>query len=160
MLINNAETGVVIKELAEQSLEEINECIKINLMGSIYGIHCFVPMMKEHQRRTIINLSSVCAEHAWERYSIYAAAKAGVLNLSKSAYAELQKDHIRVTCVIPGAGETNFQVHAQDRPLDPSPDNLKPEDLAKAICDICALPEHVVVERVTVWGISQIFRPF
>ena len=92
-------------------------------------------------------------------YSVYAAAKAGVLSLSKSAYVELQKDHVRVTCVIPGAGATNFQINAQDSPMTDSPDNLKAENVAETICNICALPDHVVVEELTIWGISQVTSP-
>ena len=38
-------------------------------------------------------------------------------------------------------------------------DNLKPEDMAQVVCDICALPEHVVVEETTVWGRAQVVRP-
>ncbi len=159
ILVNNAGSGIVIKDLADQSLEEIHQCVETNLMSCIYGIHYFAPMLKEQGGGTIINLSSVCAKHAWPGYSVYAAAKTGVLSLSKSAYVELQKDHIRVTCVIPGAGATNFQVNAQSSPLADSPDNLKAEDMAEAICNICALPDHVVVEEVTVWGMSQVTIP-
>lgn len=160
ILINNAGCGVVIKNLAQQSLQEIQTCISTNLFGPILGIRAIAPIMKKQGGGTIINVSSVCAKHAWEGYSVYAAAKAGVLSLSKSAYAELQQDHIRVTCVIPGAGATDFQINAQDTPLAENSERLEPQDLAQAICDICALPEHVVVEEITVWGKSQVVRPF
>ena len=72
---------------------------------------------------------------------------------------ELQEHGIRSVCVIPGAGQTNFQVNAQDAPLPENADNLKPEDMAQVVCDICALPEHVVVEETTVWGRAQVVRP-
>ena len=159
VLVNNAGTGVVIKDLCDQTLEEIRLCVDINLMGPIYGIHYLTPLMKRQHSGTIINLSSVCAGHAWPGYSVYAAAKAGVRNLSKSAYVELQEHGIRSVCVIPGAGQTNFQVNAQDAPLPENADNLKPEDMAQVVCDICALPEHVVVEETTVWGRAQVVRP-
>ncbi|MDF3001595.1 MAG: hypothetical protein K0Q48_1714, partial [Bacillota bacterium] len=74
-------------------------------------------------------------------------------------YVELQKDRVRVTCVIPGAGATNFQINAQEAPMADLPDNLKAEDMAEAICNICALPDHVVVEEITVWGMSQVVSP-
>ena len=159
VLINNAGTGVVIKDLTEQSIDDIDLCMRVNMMGPIYCIHYLAPMMKQQHSGTIINLSSVCAKHAWEGYSVYAAAKAGVLNLSKSAYVELQSYGIRVTCVIPGAGETNFQINAQEAPMQHNEKNLQSEDMAQVICDICALPEHVVVEDVTVWGTAQVIRP-
>ena len=37
--------------------------------------------------------------------------------------------------------------------------NLKPEDMAQVVCDICNLPSHVVIEEVTVWGSAQVVRP-
>lgn len=159
VLINNAGTGVVIKDLCDQSLEEIASCMNINLMGPIYGIYYLAPIMKRQRSGTIINLSSVCANHAWPGYSVYAAAKAGVLNLTKSAYVELQEYGIRAVCVIPGAGQTNFQINAQDIPLPENENNLKPENMAQVICDICDLPDHVVVEEITVWGSAQVVRP-
>ena len=160
ILINNAGVGVAIKNLTQQSLEEIERCLNTNLLGPILGIRCFAPLMMEQRKGTIINLSSVCAKHAWEGYAVYAAAKAGVLNLTKSAYAELQPYHIRVTCVIPGAAATSFQVNAQDAPMAEHPDNLLPENVAQVIYNICALPEHVAIEETTVWGLSQVIRPF
>ena len=159
VLVNNAGTGVVIRKLCEQTIQEIETCVAINLMGPVYGIHYLAPLMKRQHSGTIINLSSVCAGHVWPGYSVYAAAKAGVRNLSKSAYVELQEHGIRVVCVIPGAGQTNFQVNAQDAPLPENENNLKPEDMAQVVCDICGLPAHVVVEEVTVWGSAQVVRP-
>ena len=66
VLVNNAGAAIVIKDLADQSLEEIHQCVETNLMGCIYGIHYIAPMMKDQHGGTIINLSSVCAKHAWE----------------------------------------------------------------------------------------------
>lgn len=83
MLINNAGGGVAIAELTNQTPEQINTSIALNLNSVIYGSRTFAPMMKRQKSGTIINVASVCAKHAWPGWSVYAAAKWGVLGFSK-----------------------------------------------------------------------------
>ncbi len=153
LLINNAGCGVSLKPLSGQSLEEITYAVSVNLTGTIYGCRVFVPMMKEQRSGTIINISSVCAKRAWPGYSVYSAAKWGVLGFSKVLYTELRPDNIRVTCFIPAAGDTNFDIAAgaaEQRHV-----MLKPRDVAQGIADIFYLPQHVVIEEMTMWGSDQ-----
>ena len=100
IIVNNAGGGIAIKEVSDLSIEEIDETIKLNLNSVIYGCRAFAGMMKEQKCGTMINISSVCARQCWPLWSVYAAAKAGVLNFSKGMYLEMQpllhKDQIRV----------------------------------------------------------------
>ena len=144
ILVNNAGGGVAIKELTEQSIEEIDGCRE------------FAPIMKAQQSGTIINMSSVCARHCWSEWSVYAAAKAGVLNFSKGLYVEMRPHHVRVTCVIPAAAKTGFQSAAG---LPESGNRLGTQDVAAMVVAVANLPESVVTEEVTVWGIDQEVNP-
>ena len=157
ILVNNAGGGVAIKETAEQKTEDIDKTIALNLTSVIYGAKTFAPLMKDRKEGTIINVSSVCAKHAWPGWSVYAAAKAGVLSFSKGLYVELQPYNIRVSCVIPAAASTGFQKNAG---LDTVDAKLGVDDIARTILHICSLPQRAVVEEVTVWGIDQIVNPF
>lgn len=156
ILINNAGGGVHIKETTQLSVEEIDKIIKLNLNSVIYGCREFAPLMKEKQEGTIINLSSVCAKYAWPAWSVYAAAKAGVLNFSKVLYTELQKDNIRVTCVIPAAASTGFQ---KGSGIDEVKLRLQADDIAQTILNICKMPQHVFTQEITVWGNDQVVNP-
>ena len=156
ILVNNAGGGVAIKELTEQSIEEIDGAISLNLNGTIYGCREFAPIMKAQQSGTIINMSSVCARHCWSEWSVYAAAKAGVLNFSKGLYVEMRPHHVRVTCVIPAAAKTGFQSAAG---LPESGNRLGTQDVAAMVVAVANLPESVVTEEVTVWGIDQEVNP-
>ncbi|MBQ7076225.1 MAG: SDR family oxidoreductase, partial [Clostridia bacterium] len=109
ILVNNAGGGVTIKEVSEFSIEEIDETIKLNLNSVIYGCRAFADLMKKQKSGTIINISSVCARQCWPTWSVYAAAKAGVLNFSKGMYLEMQPHNVRVTCVVPSSASTGFQ---------------------------------------------------
>lgn len=152
VLINNTGGGVAITELTNQTAGQIDASIALNLSSVIYGSHAFAPMMKRQKSGTIINVASVCAKHAWPGWSVYAAAKWGVLGFSKNLYVEMRPHGVRVSCLIPGAGATDFMKHAGERNMDMK---LTAEDVAAAMLNICTLPPHVVVEEMIVWGNDQ-----
>lgn len=156
VLINNAGGGVVINEITNQTADQIDTSIALNLTSVIYGCKTFAPVMKAQKSGTIINVASVCAKHAWPGWSVYAAAKWGVLGFSKNLYVDLQPYGIRVTCLVPGAGKTDFMKHMGQENLDMK---LTADDVANAMLNVCTLPEHVVVEEMTVWGNDQIVIP-
>lgn len=156
ILVNNAGGGVAIKNVTEQTRDEIDRAIALNLSSVIYGANIFAPVFVEQQSGTIINVASVCAKECWPAYSVYAAAKAGVLNFSKGLYTEVQPHGVRVTCLIPAQAATLFQRAAG---LSDTDCKLDVEDIANTALFICTLPPRAVVEEVTVWGIDQVVVP-
>ena len=156
ILVNNAGGGVTIKEVSEFTTEEIDETIKLNLNSVIYGCRAFADMMKEQKTGTMINVSSVCARQCWPNWSVYAAAKAGVLNFSKGMYLEMQPHNVRVTCVVPSSASTGFQSACG---IGETTDKLLPEDIAETILYVSNLPQRAVVEDITVWGIDKQVNP-
>ena len=156
ILINNAGGGVAIKEVTEQTIEDIDKTVMLNLNSVIYGSKTFAPSMKNAGSGTIINFSSVCAKEAWPAWSVYAAAKWGVLGFSKGLYVELRPYNVRVTCLIPAAASTGFQKNAGIGEVN---NILSPDDIAESVAYICKLPDHAVVEELTVWGIDQEVNP-
>ena len=157
ILINNAGGGVAICDTVDLSDAQIDQAIDLNLKSVIYGCRDFAPLMIRQKRGTIVNISSVCAKQAWPQWTLYASAKWGVLGFSKGIYTELQPYNIRVSCAIPAAcGATNFDRNAN---LPPRQLLMQPEDFAKAVVETCKLPQHVVVEEITVWGIDQVVVP-
>ncbi len=159
LLLNNAGGGIAIKEIKDQSIEDIDKAIMTNLNGTIYGCRKFAPKFIEQKGGTIINVSSICAKYAWPGWGVYAAAKWGVLGLTKGLYTELCPYNVRVTCLMPGAGDTNFDKNANftERGMIPS---MKPEDIAQAILSVFYLPRHVWVGEIDVWGVDQQVIPF
>jgi len=113
-------------------------------------------MMKTQKDGIIINISSVCARHAWGGWSVYAAAKAGVLNFTKGLYVEMRPHGVRATCIIPAAASTGFQSGAG---IGEENQTLTPDDIANAVFYAATQPKGVVVEEMTVWGTSQDVQP-
>lgn len=156
VLVNNAGGGVAIEDVTEQSIENIDKAIALNLSSVMYGSKIIGKIMKEQKDGIIINLSSVCAKHCWGAWSVYAAAKAGVLNFSKGLYVEMRPFGVRVTCIIPAAASTGFQSGAG---IAEENQTLKALDIANAVLFAANQPKGVVVEEMTVWGTSQDVQP-
>jgi len=158
LLLNNAGGGVAIKETADQSIEDIDRTVMLNLNGTIYGCREFAPLFIRQKSGTIMNISSVCAKQAWPGWSVYAAAKWGVLGFTKGLTTELAPHGVRITCLVPGAGDTKFDANAGFTGRGSVP-GLKAEHIAEAIYNIYTLPANVWVEEATVWGIDQVVIP-
>ena len=153
-LINNAGGGVAVTDTVDQSVENIAAILRLNLQSVVNGCRVFGKMMKAQRSGTIVNISSSCAYHAWPGFSVYAAAKAGVVSLSKGLYVELRPYDVRVTVVVPGAARTGFSRRA-GLPEPPSPFRLEAEHVAEAVIHICGLPAGVWVEEYRIWGTDQ-----
>ena len=156
VLVNNAGSGISIVNTTEQTRENIDKIINVNLNSVIYGSSVFGAVMQEQGDGVIVNISSVCARHSWDGWSVYAAAKAGVLNFTKGLYVELQPYGVRATCVIPASASTGFQKNAGIGEVEQS---LKVQDIANAVYYVATQPKGVVVEEITVWGTSQVVNP-
>lgn len=161
ILVNNAGAGIRIAPVSEQSDAEIAESIAVNLTGTIYGCRRVAPIMQEQKAGTIINVASVCATHAWPGWSVYSAAKAGLLQFSKCLYTEMRPHNVRVTCLIPSWGATNFQ-QAANLTVDDADINarkIQADELGDIVVNICNLPAHLAIEQMTVWPLIQQVEP-
>lgn len=156
ILVNNAGGGVAIKDTQDLSVKEIDSTVMLNLNSVIYGCREFAADMKKQKTGTVINISSVCAKECWPQWSVYAAAKAGVLNFSKGFYLEMQPYNVRVSCIIPSSASTGFQKSCG---IGETTDKLLPEDIAQTVLYVANLPQRAVVEEVTVWGIDKQVNP-
>lgn len=156
VLVNNAGAGIKITPTVEQTKESIDSIIALNLTSSIYAANVLAPIMIEQKDGVIINVSSICARHAWPDWTVYGCAKAGMLSFSKGLYCELQPYGIRVTCVMPGQASTGFQKGAG---IGGVVESLRSEDIANAVLFCANQPKSVVIEDVSVWGTSQVVQP-
>ena len=156
ILVNNAGGGVKLVNTVDQTKETIDEAISLNLTSSIYASQIFAPDMIAQKDGIIINVSSICARHQWGTWTIYGAAKAGLLSFSKGLYTELRPHGVRVTCVLPGRASTGFQSNSG---IEECEESMTPTDIANAILYCANQPKGVVVEEITVWGTSQDVQP-
>ena len=95
VLVNNAGFGGKIAPLAELDDADIAAVIATNLTGAILGSARVAKGMAERRRGVIVNISSVCALHAWPGWSVYTAAKAGLLKFSHALHTEMRPYGVR-----------------------------------------------------------------
>jgi 3-oxoacyl-[acyl-carrier protein] reductase len=89
----------VITPLAELSPAEWDEVLRVNLSGTFYVLRAIEPLLSDGG--AIVMVASVAGSTGAPHHAHYAAAKAGVMNLAKSA-ARALAPRIRVNCVAPG----------------------------------------------------------
>ena len=101
ILINNA--GVWRQSpFEEMSEEKWTRTLNLNLTGTFRVTQAFLKPMIEHGYGRIINLGSIAGEVGLPGYCDYAAAKAGVIMMTKTLAMEMAKKNITVNCVSPG----------------------------------------------------------
>lgn len=103
VLINNA--GLMIfKPLEQETSEDWRRVLSVDLLGAFH----FIRLAFLHMRKggSIVNVSSVHAVETTPLVSAYAAAKAALVSLTRSASLEGASKGIRVNVVLPGAVDT------------------------------------------------------
>lgn len=111
-LVNSA--GIIkLGGIEEQTLEEWNNSININLTGVFLLTKILLPLLKKGTNTSVVNISSMSSERAGGSIA-YCASKAGVDMLTKYMGQELGKYNIRVNSVNPAAVYTNIYVASGD----------------------------------------------
>ena len=108
ILINNAGITGSTSSLWDYDVDEWNEIIKINLMGTFNCCKYVVPNMIKNNYGRIINVASVAGKDGNANASAYSAAKAGVIGLTKSLGKELADKNIAVNAVTPAGAKTRI----------------------------------------------------
>ena len=137
ILVNNAgitRDGLLMK----MSEEDFDQVIETNLKGAFHTIRFAARQMLRQKSGRIINLSSVVGVTGNAGQANYAASKAGVIGLTKSAARELASRGITVNAIAPGFIETDMTSVLSEKVKEGAAAGIplgafgKPEDVAAA----------------------------
>jgi NAD(P)-dependent dehydrogenase (short-subunit alcohol dehydrogenase family) len=105
VLVFTAATNVR-KRILDYTGEEFDRVVALNLRASFQLIRAFGKQMAERGGGSIIGFSSIRGTTVEPGQSVYAATKAGLVQLLRTAAAELGPNGVRVNAVAPGVVET------------------------------------------------------
>lgn len=119
VLCNNAGFGGPIHPLDEQSEETFDDVHAVNLKGVFLGMKYGIAAMLRGGGGSIVNTASAVALAGWKGHSVYAAAKAGVVQMTKFAALDYAERGIRVNAVCPGITWTGLVAQSAGHAVPP-----------------------------------------
>ena len=155
VLVNNA--GITADKLLMRMTEsDFDNVLFTNLKGTFFCTKAASRLMMRQRYGRIINISSVVGLHGNAGQANYAAAKAGVIGLTKSCAKELAARNIRVNAVAPGFIETAMTDGIPEKIRESMIASIplgrmgQPEDVAKAVCFLASEDSSYITGQVLV----------
>ncbi|MDH5821869.1 SDR family oxidoreductase [Luteimonas sp. RD2P54] len=152
VLVNNA--GVMpLAPLAALKTDEWDTMIDVNIRGVLHGIASVLPLMERQGSGHVVNVSSIAGLFVMHSAAVYCATKYAVRAISEGL--RMESDTVRVTCVYPGAVESELAhtiTHVETaKAIDAFRQiALKPEAIANAIAHAIAQPADVDTTDIVV----------
>lgn len=147
LVSNNAALAAPNKPVAKLTEQEWDRCMSVTLRGVWLCMKYQLPLIEASGGGAIVNVASVSGMRGEAFQSAYAAAKGGVINLSKTVAVEYAKRGVRVNTVCPGGinsggmemylkkmpemREKTLNAHAMGRLAEP-------EEIADAVVYLCS----------------------
>lgn len=139
ILVNNAGFAHIGSAL-ETSDQQWTDVVGVHMSGAFHCVRAFAPAMVAQSYGRIINISSLSIRGA-DRMAAYAAAKAGLLGLTRALMVELGPHNITVNAILPGYIRTDrvkrspaFPVlDEKSRRAQTVASEGQPEDVANAV---------------------------
>lgn len=133
--------------LESLSVDNWNAVLNVNLNGTFHGLQAAARTMLPQGFGAVVNLASVAANRGAPGRAAYAASKAAIVSLTRTAAVEWAERGVRVNAVAPGYVETELVAAAvAEGRIDLSPVIARtparrlaqPEEIAKAIFFLCS----------------------
>lgn len=102
ILVNNAAIAIpgAITNMPEEDWDKL---MNVNLKGAFRCIKACLPHMISAKQGSVINISSTQAHRSWDDWTAYAAAKGGLLSMTKQLAGQFGSKNIRFNSISPGA---------------------------------------------------------
>jgi NAD(P)-dependent dehydrogenase (short-subunit alcohol dehydrogenase family) len=139
--------------------EDWNTVIRVNLDSAFHLLRAAVPMMRKRSAGSVVLISSINGERGKFGQANYAASKAGLIGLGRTAARELGRFGIRVNVVAPGFIETPMTASLPEQFRREAIEETalgrmgQPQDVAAAVLFLCSgMAQHVTGQVLRVDG--------
>jgi len=161
ILVNNAGLALGRDSFEHASVEDWDTMIDTNVKGLYYVTKAVLPVMTKRKQGHIFNIGSTAAKEVYANGNGYCASKFAVDAFSQSMRIDLLPYHIKVTCVNPGAAETEFAMIRFKGDPEKAKNTYKgytplyAEDVANTIYYCATLPAHVCINDLIMTCTAQ-----
>lgn len=161
ILINNAGLAAGLEKLHEGNNDDWERMIETNIKGLLHVSRAIIPIMVGKNRGHVVNVGSIAGYQVYPAGNVYNATKFAVRALSEGMNIDLMGTDIRVSCINPGAVNTEFsevRFHGDRQKADKVYEGYRPltaDDIADAVLYIINAPEHVNVQNLTITPTAQ-----
>ena len=112
VLVNNA--GVItVGPLATQTIEDFEQAMAVMFWGVVYPTYAVLPQMRARRSGRIAIVTSIGGKISVPHLVPYGAAKFAAVGFSEGLRAELAREGIRVTTIVPGLMRTGSHLNAE-----------------------------------------------
>ncbi|MCU9612402.1 SDR family oxidoreductase [Caldibacillus lycopersici] len=132
VFFNNAGIEGKVAPIVEQTVEDFDKVIAVNVRGVFLGLKHVLNVMNSQGYGSIINTSSVAGLHGSEGVSPYVASKHAVVGLTKSAALEAAHANVRVNSIHPSPVNTRM-MRSLEAGFNPEDAEAVKEELAKSL---------------------------
>ena len=139
VLFNNAGVEGPAAKIADYDEDDWARVVAVDLTAVFLAMKHAIPHMVRQGGGTIISTASVAGLVGFPGSAAYAAAKAGVINLTRLAAVEYARHNVRVNCICPGIIDTPMAGRVLGGQRDEKLNRLqpvgrfgRPEDIASA----------------------------
>ena len=112
VLVNNAGT-ILVGPLEHMTQEDFEDVMRVNFWGAVHTTLAVVPGMRRRGQGRIVNITSIGGKVAFPHLLPYTASKFALVGFSEGLRAELAKDGIWVTTVVPNLMRTGSPRNAE-----------------------------------------------
>lgn len=150
-------------DIASLKVDEWNQMVDVNIKGVLNTVAATLPVLREKKSGHIITTSSIAGRKTVQGLGVYCATKHAVAAFSDTLRMEVgAADNIRVTCLQPGAVESELFEHMTDSGYREQMEGLKEpmtflnaEDIGDAVVYALRAPGRVDIADLFIMPTNQ-----
>jgi NADP-dependent 3-hydroxy acid dehydrogenase YdfG len=150
-------------DITSLKTDEWNQMVDVNIKGVLNTVAAALPILTAKKSGHIIATSSIAGRKTVQGLGVYCATKHAVAAFSDTLRMEVGAPYnIRVTCLQPGAVETELFEHVSDKGYREQMEGLKdqmtflkPEDIGDAVLYALQAPGHVDIAELFIMPTNQ-----